>query len=226
MFLFVSSTFCYGDCHHSQLQMKKPSNIQNVNCFIYIVNKWWDGFKVLSLCPQGQQRTWNRHDNMGLLVSVGEVAKAWWEKSGQKPSPSANLLCSLIDLFIQQRFIQPFLWGGHHYYKEQESEQWTNLPYGICILVGCGEWATKSIEFPYIFCKRVSQDVHSGGESSAGRAGALKSGFLGLSPGCETLGHGLTSLSLRFSRCKMGKIISIHIGCWDEYITSYLWKPK
>lgn len=72
------------------------------------------------------------------------------------------------------------------------------------------------------FVKRVSQDVCKGGESSAGRAGALKSRFLGLSPGCETLGNGLTSLSLRFSGCKMGKIIFIHIGCWDEYITSYL----
>lgn len=61
-----------------------------------------------------------------------------------------------------------------------------------------------------------------GEESSAtGRAGALASSFLGLSPGCETLGNGLTSLSLHFSRCKMGKIF-IHIGCWDEYMTSYL----
>lgn len=85
------------------------------------------------------------------------------KKRSQKPSPSANSLCSLIDLLIQQRFIQPFLWGGHHYCKEQESEQWTNLPYGISILVGCGdEWQNQSNFLTYFVRESPKMSIVEG----------------------------------------------------------------
>lgn len=123
---------------------------------------------------------------------------------------------------MQQRFISPSCEVATITVRSRRVNSGQTCLMEFVFLWGVENERQNQLNFLTYFVKRVSQDVCKGGESSAGRAGALKSGFLGLSPGCETLGNGLTSLSLRFSGCKMGKIIFIHIGCWDEYITSYL----